>query len=879
MECADLREVIEEVRRRTDIVAVVSRYVPIDRQNKARCPFHKDAEPSFHVNPEGQYFYCFGCGVGGDVFKFLELQEGKPFMAALADLAGRADISMPQLGTEAVEQVKERRLVEDILSETAAYYHKTLTPEVLEYLKEKRGFSGETINRFQIGFANGGLRGHLTGKCGYEVERCLKAGVLRRDDNGQVLGYFREHVIFPNRRHGRVVHLTGRSLGGSGPKYLHLPGPILYLYNEDAVESAEVILVEGPTDCIAATQAGYAAVGMFGVCGFRPEHAEKFSRSLTVYICFDGDEAGQEGAVKVGGVIGDIARIIQLPKGSDLNDFLRQHPRHELDSLIAKAKSVIGYEISLIPADLDKTRLPQRLDPVLRKLATMDRARAEAYLSYEIKPRFKLKKADIDGYRDLVNCYREPKSHDPSGKGSKSGPKEIHTAVFEGLVDIVEEDGQPAFLIRDDTGLSVKQEVELDGLVCTPPPKEQIPWLLPRAEEVLKLCELQAMLPQQDSDGAIYDDLLTYHKEISELPGDEYYDLIAAWVLHTYLTENSQYTPIICLFAVPERGKSRTGKGMINVAYRGIHVESLRDAYIVRVAHNLNASLFFDVKDIWKKAEKNGSEDILLHRYEKGAKVPRVLYPDRGAHKDIVYYSIFGPTVIGTNEGVHRILETRAVPINMPDTARRFENDITQELALPLKESLVAFRARHLGEVLPDIPKPAAGRLGDILKPLLQVIRLVKPDRESAFQALVEKIEEKRMLEKSDSLEAQILEAIIRLEAEVDRGILPVKVITDTLNDDRPEKYRFSYQRIGKRLAAMGLDKARASDGASAIIWDEQKIGKMREAYGLEKTSETSDRSETQDLGFDVSDVSGDTDVCRNPHEEVPHHEFADPQE
>jgi hypothetical protein len=169
--------------------------------------------------------------------------------------------------------------------------------------------------------------------------------------------------------------------------------------------------------------------------------------------------------------------------------------------------------------------------------------------------------------------------------------------------------------------------------------------------------------------------------------------------------------------------------------------------------------------------------------------------------------------------------------------------------------------------------------LGDILKPLLQVIRLVKPDRESAFQALVEKIEEKRMLEKSDSLEAQILEAIIRLEAEVDRGILPVKVITDTLNDDRPEKYRFSYQRIGKRLAAMGLDKARASDGASAIIWDEQKIGKMREAYGLEKTSETSDRSETQDLGFDVSDVSGDTDVCRNPHEEVPHHEFADPQE
>jgi len=109
------------------------------------------------------------------------------------------------------------------------------------------------------------------------------------------------------------------------------------------------------------------------------------------------------------------------------------------------------------------------------------------------------------------------------------------------------------------------------------------------------------------------------------------------------------YTPIICLFAVPERGKSRLGKALIHVAYRGIHVESLRDAYLVRIANNFGATVFFDVKEIWHKAERYNSEDILLHRFEKGAKVARVLYPEKGAFKDIVYFRIFGPTIIATN--------------------------------------------------------------------------------------------------------------------------------------------------------------------------------------------------------------------------------------
>ena len=439
-------------------------------------------------------------------------------------------------------------------------------------------------------------------------------------------------------------------------------------------------------------------------------------------------------------------------------------------------------------------------------------------MSYEIKPRFKLKKEDIDGYRELINKYRKAESETRDTQSSNPDTEPVYTALFDGLIDLVEHDGNLAFLIKDGDKLSILPQVERDGILYIPPPSEQIPWLLPRGEEVLKLYELQEVLPQKERDGTLYDDLLAYHKEISELPGEEYYDLIVAWDLHTYILEVIQYSPIICLFAVPERGKSRTGKGMIHVAYRGIHVESLRDAYLVRVAHDLRASLFFDVKDIWQKVEKNRTEDILLHRFEKGAKVPRVLFPDRGPHRDIVYYSIFGPTIISTNEEVHRILETRAIYINMPETSKRFENDVTPELSLPLKERLIAFRARHLGETLADIPKPASGRLGDILKPLQQIIRMVKPEREPSLLRLIRQIESEKLIEKADSLESQILMTLIGLKRQVERGILPVKAITDAFNEGKSEKSQLTYQRIGRRLSAMGFKKARASDGASAII-------------------------------------------------------------
>jgi hypothetical protein len=425
----------------------------------------------------------------------------------------------------------------------------------------------------------------------------------------------------------------------------------------------------------------------------------------------------------------------------------------------------------------------------------------------------------------------------------------VYTVYFEGLVDIVASEGNPAFLIKDKEKLIVTDAMPVGNVHYIPPKKSSITWLLPRAAEVIKHYS-------SDNDKKLYLDLLEYHKEISELPGEEYYDLIVAWDLHTYVFESFQYSPYIYLFAVPERGKSRTGKGIIYVAYRGVHIQSLREAYILRLASDCKATLFFDVKNLWKMAESHGTEDILLTRYEKGVKVPRVLYPERGPFEDTRHYDVFGPTIIATNVGVDSILETRAIQINMPETCKQFENEVTPEKSLEYKERLVAFRARHLGEKLPNIRKPAKSRLGDILRPIQQIILLVNPEREPIFLTLVSKLEAERKIDRATSIEAEILMAVLSLEERVHDGILENKYVEEWLNAKRTERNQLKSNSIGRRLTAMGFKRTRTSDGHAAIVYDVDAIRILAERYDVNKASDSSESSEQSQYIANVTESS-----------------------
>ncbi|MDP8236985.1 MAG: CHC2 zinc finger domain-containing protein, partial [Candidatus Erginobacter occultus] len=401
----NFRSQIERIREANDIVEVVSEHLTLDRGNKALCPFHDEKTPSFHVNQKGQYFKCFGCGVGGDVFKFIELIRGVPFMDALGHLAARAGVPLEEISPDELFRIKEKRQAEDVLAAAADFYHARLTQAARDYLY-KRGLTDETIVRFKIGFAAGGLLDHLTRERDFPIEACLRAGVVKKTNGGKGGDYFRDRVIFPNIVRGRVVHLSGRTLRDSEPRYLHLPGEIRFFFNEEALRSSEVIITEGILDCLPAVQAGFACAAIYGTSRFKEDDLPRLSAAATVYLCLDGDKAGRTAASRIASLIGERVRVVSLPEETDLGDYLRDHPPADLQELLAAAPGLVSHELSKIPSDTPKTELPRLLKPVLKLLARLGRPEAEAYLGHEIKKQFKLKKEDADAYRADVRKYR-----------------------------------------------------------------------------------------------------------------------------------------------------------------------------------------------------------------------------------------------------------------------------------------------------------------------------------------------------------------------------------------------------------------------------------------------------------------------------------------
>jgi len=828
----DFKDFIKTVKERTEIVRVIGRYIKLDKHNKGMCPFHEDKSPSFSVDPQGRYFKCFGCGKGGDVFEFLKMHAGMSFWEALQELAQEAGLSLPDMSPADRRHQEETRIRQEILNETALYHHQQLSSDARSYLAS-RGFCDELIRDYRIGFGDGTLAEHLIDGKKYDVEACIRAGVLTQSGSG-LRDFFAGRIVFPNSKNGRFVHMTGRILGDYQPKYLHLRGEIKYLYNEDALQQPQVVLTEGVPDCLSIIQAGHPAVAIFGTSAFKPEYETRFNRCSTVYVAMDNDEAGRKAALEIGAMLGSKARIVSFTDAKDLNEYFLRHPPDDLQGLLKEAKDIIRCRICHIPVSIDKVDLHGHLQPVLHDLAALNKPLAEAYLGRDIKERFDLTAAEVSAYRSRIAEIRDEQVVDPPAAKAESNELRKMTAQFPGLVDLVDDNGKVAFLVKENETLVARHEIVRDGETLAPPPRESIKWLLPEADKVIKHYASPAMLDGSFSP-ALYRELIDYHKGISDLPGEEYYSFLACWDMHTYVLEQVQYSPIICFSALPARGKTRTGKGLIYVAYRGVYEQSLREANIIRFGDNYQGTMFFDIRDFWRRVELCGSEDIFLSRFEKGGRVSRVMYPDRGPFLDTVSYRVFGSTIICTNEPIDEILETRSITLNMRDAVRQFDTDVLPENGLVLREKLLAFRAKQLDVPLPPVTeKPASSRLGDILRPIQQVLLLVNPDGNAEFLRFAAQLEADRQAAAILDPIAQIARAVVESRDKVDRGILSVKDVTDKINEGRSDRFHLSPQRIGRQLRTMGLKAGRTGNGSSAYFWDEGVIDGLKRQYGLE---------------------------------------------
>jgi len=345
-------DIIGRVRDSIDIVDLVSGYVSLKKTGKNHtglCPFHAEKTPSFSVNPDKQIFHCFGCGAGGDAFKFLELQEGLNFPEAVKKLAARAGITLPAdsafRGADKKTQ-DERKALLTIVADAALYYRKELDgpagSAARAYLK-KRGVSDQVVQDFGLGFSRpewDGLLKHLRQK-GYTPGQIERAGlIVRRSEGEGHYDRFRGRLMFPIRDiSGNVIAFGGRVMDDSLPKYLNSSETPLYsksntLYCLDAAKEGGrkqgyFIIVEGYLDALACHQYGVRnAVATLGTA-LTEGHLRLMRRFADkLVLIFDPDPAGVRASLRGFDLFvasGMKVNVVSLPDGDDPDTFLQKH--------------------------------------------------------------------------------------------------------------------------------------------------------------------------------------------------------------------------------------------------------------------------------------------------------------------------------------------------------------------------------------------------------------------------------------------------------------------------------------------------------------------------------------------------------------------------
>ncbi|GGJ25659.1 DNA primase [Deinococcus roseus] len=364
----------EEIKARLNLADLIGEYVRLTPAGNGRfkglCPFHKEKSPSFNVDINQGYYYCFGCKAGGDAFKFLMQVESLPFGDALQKLADRTGIKLEFNATE-----KKQRDLFEVNEMALAYFRQSLRkPEgsdALGYLYA-RGMNEENITQFELGYAPGGWDG-LIKFCklqGVHEAQLLQAGLLSEaPDTGRVYDRFRNRVMFPIRDYlGRLVGFGGRVLDDSKPKYLNTPetdifkkSELLYgfhLARSQAQSTHEIVVVEGYMDVIAMHQWGFKhAVATLGTA-MTAEHGALLARQgvRTVKLMFDQDSAGQKATLSgLDQMLGSkfLISAHQVPSGKDPADALQHGDTESIHTSLLHGLTEVEFRIQHAMSQFD----------------------------------------------------------------------------------------------------------------------------------------------------------------------------------------------------------------------------------------------------------------------------------------------------------------------------------------------------------------------------------------------------------------------------------------------------------------------------------------------------------------------------------------------
>ena len=374
---------LDELVSRSDIVDIVSEYVQLTKKSGSNlfglCPFHSEKTPSFSVAADKQIYHCFGCGKGGGVINFIMDMENLSFRDAVALLAQRTGMQVPDDDTPEEVRSRRTRLLE-LNRDAARFFYENLKKPcgsvAVDYMK-RRGISPQIAKRFGLGAAPdewNALSDAMT-KAGYSTFELVEAGLCRRGKSGGIYDIFRNRLIFPVIDvRGSVIGFSGRILGDGEPKYLNSPDTPVFQKSRNLfalnlakkTKKGMLILVEGNVDVVSLHQAGFdCAVASLGT-SLTPEQARLMTRYTdNVVIAYDSDSAGVKAAQRAIGILektGLGVRVLTMEGAKDPDEYIKKNGSNAFSVLLDRSENHIEYRLLVIRNKYDLNTDNGRID-------------------------------------------------------------------------------------------------------------------------------------------------------------------------------------------------------------------------------------------------------------------------------------------------------------------------------------------------------------------------------------------------------------------------------------------------------------------------------------------------------------------------------------
>lgn len=398
--------------------------------------------------------------------------------------------------------------------------------------------------------------------------------------------------------------------------------------------------------------------------------------------------------------------------------------------------------------------------------------------------------------------------------------------LIPGLINLVQDEGIVKYLLKDGSSLKIKEEYKTDKEIFTP--KQDLPIEF-ASKEILNI-------PTNLDYKKLLDEVILFIKSYLELPSERDYLYLALWVLHTYLIEKFDVTPLLYFHGVHVTGKTRAGETLAKISFKCERLTSPTEATLFRSASYFKNTLVIDEIRLWGSDANQDVQNLIKSRYKRGLKVSRINLNLKGEDQ-VEYFDVFALLIICTTEELTEVIESRCLLFSMqPNANPNVEKRIDEKWAQKLRNKLTVFRADKLDREFAEPERVARRRLNEILMPLYQTLLLTDPEREKKFKTTIKEIEKARAEEEGMSFEAEIVEQITECVTPGMQDFILTQDIRNLLNETRTQKGQVSDKMVANRMKRLGFKKQKdPGTGRMGFTIRPELLKKLQERFGISK--------------------------------------------